>query len=101
MGDPGFLAGLIGAGVAEVLHRVIVAAEKAINWRQYCAQLKGLLESLRPMVSEIISQEKRDPANISLAVRTWLQELHTCLEQAETVLVQCADPKQYWDPIAR
>ena len=98
MGDP---TGLLGAAVGEALHRVIEAAEKAVEWPQYCAELKQLLESVGPLVDEVTSQEIQDGANGSSAINSILRDLKNCLDDAETVLTQCCNPNFRWHPLAR
>lgn len=101
MADPGFVPGVIGFAVSELLSKLIVAANKVITLQTHCSKLSQLLQSLQPVVQELVDQEQQDRANISPPVRTFLQDFYRSLVDAQTVILKCADPEIRWNLVLR
>lgn len=92
MPDPGFAAAL----VAELVHRIIVEAEKAYRCKEYCRSLQSLLRDISPLVTHAVSQ-----SSPSTAVDQWLWSLKSALDEAEKAVQECTKKNRLMNPFLR
>lgn len=97
MGDPGFVAAIIGYAVSKSIELVIKTARHAINLRGRCQLLAEKLDKVLPRVrtieEQLISREGRNEG----PVQDWLASLKATADKANIAVHKC-NTKSLWPP---